>query len=450
MRTPSRHGCGGVAAAACLALATATLPASATDVADAPRADAPTAGTSTRVSVATGGAQASSDSFSPAISSFGRYVVFDSAASDLVRGDTNTATDVFVRDRQAQRTRRVSVATDGAQGDGASFDAAIAPHGRFVAFSSDATTLVPGDTNLERDVFVRDRRRQTTSRVSVATGGGQGNGSSQRPAISRAGRYVAFYSLASDLVPGDTNGAQDVFVRDRRSQTTVRVSVSTGGDQGDGDSSFPAISPDGRYVTYHSSASDLVPGDTNGAVDVFVRDLQERTTTRASVATGGGQGNGDSAAATISADGRYVAFQSFASHLVPGDTNDAFDVFVRDLQRQTTRRVSVATGGGQAKGGSLVPAISANGRHVTFSSSAFNLVPDDANDFRDVFVRDLRAHTTNRVSVSTDGGDADADAGRVPAISARGRYVAFDASASNLVPADTNSDSDVFVRDTRP
>ncbi len=186
-------------------------------------------------------------------------------------GDTNDSVDVFVRDRKLGTTRRVSVSSTGAQGNSGSFGPAISSAGRYVSFSSDASNLVPGDTNAAQDVFVRDRKLGTTRRVSVSSTGAQGNSVSFDPAISSAGRYVSFSSFASNLVPGDTNGTVDVFVRDRELGTTRRVSVSSTGAQGNRLSFDPAISSAGRYVAFSSAASNLVPGDTNGSFDVFVR-----------------------------------------------------------------------------------------------------------------------------------------------------------------------------------
>jgi Tol biopolymer transport system component len=389
------------------------------------------------------------------ISADGRYVAFSSLATILVPGDTNGTWDVFVRDRQRGTTERVSVDSSGAQGNSYSgfnfgfYDLSISADGRFVAFDSYATNLVPGDTNGFIDVFVRDRQSGTTERVSVATGGTQGNNYSCAPLISADGRYIAFTSYAFDLVPGDTNGFADVFVRDRQSGTTQRVSVDSGGAQGNRDSGGTSISADGRYVAFSSEASNLVSGDTNGFFDVFVRDRQNATTERVSVDSGGAQGNGNSARASISADGRYVAFKSIATNLVPGDTNALDDVFVRDRQSGTTERVSVDSGGAQGNANSedyCSPSISADGRYVAFGSYATNLVPGDTNGFTDVFVRDRQSATTERVSVNSGGAQGNSYS-LSPSISADGRYVAFDSSATNLVPGDTNGLYDVFVRD---
>ena len=404
--------------------------------------------TTERVSLATGGAEAiGGDSYPPAISADGRFVVFASGATNLVSGDTNAAYDIFVHDRQTGTTERVSVATGGGQANSTSYDPAISADGRFVAFYSYATNLVSGDTNGATDVFVHDRQTGTTERVSVATGGGQATGSSYIPAISADGRFVAFYSLAPDLVSGDTNGKTDVFVHDRQTGTTERVSVATGGTEADGSSYNPAISADGRFVAFHSGATNLVGGDTNVANDVFVHDRQTGTTERVSVATNGGQANDTSANAAISADGRFVAFQSIATNLIGGDTNGSSDVFVHDRQTGTTARVSVVTGGGQATGGhSFDPAIGADGRFVAFYSTATDLVGGDTNTSYDVFVHDRQTGTTERVSVATNGGQANATSANA-AISADGHFVAFQSIANNLVGGDNNGFADVFVRD---
>jgi len=343
-------------------------------------------GTTERVSVSTGGGQSNHNSSDAALSADGRFVGFVSNASNLVPVDTNDTADAFVRDRRTGITQRVSVSTGGGQGDSFSDDLSLSADGRFVAFQSIASNLVPGDTNGRDDIFVHDRRTGTTERVSVSSGGDQGNSFSFGPALSADGRFVAFDSLSSNLVPGDTNRTGDVFVHDRRTGTTRRVSVSSDGDQGDDLSLSPKLSADGRFVAFTSSASNLVPGDTNDSNDVFVHDRRTGTTERVSVRTDGGQGDSFSSGPSLSADLRFVAFTSSATNLVPGDTNDRADVFVRDRQTGTTRRVSVRTGGGQGNGDSAFPALSADGRVVAFDSFATNLVPGDTNRFIDVFV----------------------------------------------------------------
>ena len=303
----------------------------------------------------------------------------------------------------------------GAQGNGDSdLGFALSQTGQFVAFSSGASNLVAGDTNGVYDVFLFDRQTGTTTRVSVGLGVPplQADGDSTFPSISADGRYVAFESLAENLVgPGqDTNLKSDIFVRDRTLAVTERASVALAGfpTQPDGDSFNPSISADGRYVVFYSFATNLVAGDTNGATDVFLYDRTLATTTRVSVGPGGVQGNDNSVVfgQAVSNDGTRVAFESAATNLVAGDTNGVKDVFVRDRTAGTTTRVSVDNTGAQANGESRVSAISGNGRYVVFESDATNLVANDNNGVTDIFVRDLTAGTTTRVSVDNTGAQA--------------------------------------------
>jgi len=405
----------------------------------------------TRVSIASDGAQGNGFSGAAAISADGRYVAFWSEATNLVPGDTNAREDIFVHDQVTSATTRVSIASDGAQANSAALWPSISANGRYVAFYSGASNLVPGDTNGAADIFVHDRDTATTSRVSVASDGTQANGGSGYfPLISADGRYVAFESDASNLVPGDTNGTTDIFVHDRETGATSRVSVASNGDQANAWSSQPSISTNGRYVTFWSYASNLVPGDTNGTVDVFVHDRETGATTRVSVASDGAQANGHSnSPSSISANGRYVVFHSEASNLVPGDTNGLTDIFVHDRETGATTRVSVASNGAEANHESRQPSISTDGRYVAFRSYASNLVPGDTNGTADIFVHDRVTGATTRVSVANDGNQAN-DASTWPSVSADGRFVAFGSYASNLVPGDTNGTADVFLRQWIP
>jgi len=405
----------------------------------------PSGGVTSRVSVGPGGVQAKGGSFGTSISRSGRYVAFASGATNLVAGDTNRRPDVFVRDRVAHVTRRVSVGPRGAQVNGSSYEPAISADGRFVAFSSNGSNLVAGDTNRLTDVFVRDLVAHVTRRVSVGPGGAEADGGSSEPAISGDGQYVAFTSDASNLVAGETNLNFAVFVRDRVAHVTERVSVGPGGAQPNSSSTDPAISADGQSVAFTSDASNLVAGDTNGSIDVFVRDRKAQVTRRVSVGPGAAQANLSSREPAISAGGRYVAFSSEASNLVAGDTNASADVFVRDRAAHVTRRVSVGPGGAQANSFSIDPAISLDGRFVAFVSPASNLVARENTGIYDVYVRDRVAHVTRRVSVGRLGADANANSAS-PSV-AGGRSVAFSSDASNLVARDTNEKRDVFVRD---
>jgi Tol biopolymer transport system component len=399
------------------------------------------------VSASSSGGQANGTSAWSAISADGRYVAFFSDAFNLVPGDTNLQTDVFLRDLHTGTTELVSLDSSGAQGNGFSYNPSISVDGRFVAFESHASNLVPGDTNSDWDIFVRDRQSGTTELVSLDSNGVQGNSASLVASISADGSYVAFYSYADNLVQGDTNLKVDVFVRDRLTSTTERVSVSSNGAQGNNVSDTPSISADGRYVAFESLASNLVVGDTNLQGDVFVRDRLTGTTERVSVSSSGLQGNGKSQYPSISADGRYVAFTSSATNLVSADTNGAWDVFVRDRLTGTTTRVSKDSSGVQGNGTSDYPSISSDGRYVLFSSAATNLVAGDTNGVRDIFLRDRQSGTTERVSVASSGVQGDGDSTLFPSISTDGRYVAFMSFAATLAPSDTNNFSDVFVRD---
>lgn len=402
-------------------------------------------GTTERVSIGPGGVQGSGESRVPRLSADGRFVAFESQASELVPGDTNGYGDAFVRDRQMGTTHRVSLRQGGAQGDGGGGGPAISADGRFVAFSSNSTNLVPGDSNGTGDVFVRDHRAGSIQRVSMGPEGTQGNLSSSGAVISANGRLVGFLSEATNLVPGDTNSSFDEFVHDRDTGKTERASVGPRNRQGDADSFDLAISATGRFVAFSSLADNLVPGDTNGHIDVFFRDRKLGTTQRVSVDKSGAQGDGDSRFPALSADGRFVAFVSQATNLVPGGTDGQSHVFVKDRQTATIQLVSVGSGGIPGNGESTYPALSADARFVVFESVATNLVPRDTNGVNDIFIRDRQKGTTRRLSVGPGGVQGNNESVQA-AISADGRVVAFTSQASNLVPGDTNDRSDVFVR----
>ena len=397
----------------------------------------------TRVSVASDGTEADSSSYNPSISSDGRYVAFHSSATNLVAGDTNGYEDIFVHDTQTGTTTRVSVASNGTEGDSPSYNPSISSDGRYVAFESWARNLVAGDTSWEDDIFIHDTQTGTTTRVSVASNGTEADSSSYNPSISSDGRYVAFESDATNLVAGDTNGYDDIFVHDTQTGTTTRVSVASDGTEANDYSSEPSISSDGRYVAFSSDATNLVAGDTNQRDDIFIHDTQTGTTTRVSVASDGTEGDGVSWTSSISSDGRYVAFDSRAKNLVAGDTNWKDDIFVHDTQTGTTTRVSVASDGTEADGNSYNPSISSDGRYVAFISYATNLVAGDTNGDWDVFVHDTQTGTTTRVSVASDGTEGNGTSYAL-SISSDGRYVAFSSDATNLVAGDTNVMDDVF------
>ncbi len=396
-----------------------------------------------RVSVDNNGMEGDNDSQYSSICADGRFVAFESSATNLVPEDNNGVCDIFVNDRDTGDIERVSVSNGGMEeGDRNSNKPSVSADGRFVAFESSATNLVPGDTNRKKDVFVFDRENQTIERVSLAGDYTQGNKSSYSPAISADGRYVAFHSFASNLVSEDTNGKIDVFVYDRVNDTIQRVSVADDGAQGDGSSSNPSISADGQFVAFESSATNLVPGDANDACDIFVYDRDAGAIVR--VTNQGIEGDKGSSNASISADGQFVAFHSSAINLVPGDTNERTDVFVYDRNTSTIEMVSIAHDGTQGIYNSVEPDINSNGRYVAFQSSSSNLVPGDTNDRDDIFVYDRTTKKIERISIGHEGSESDG-ASKSPDISADGRYVAFESTATNLVADDTNGHEDTFV-----
>lgn len=404
--------------------------------------------TTRRADVSSKGAESPDGGIYHSISGSGRFVAFESNSTDLVKGDTNAETDVFVRDRREGTTERVSLRSNGAQGNSWSGYSAISANGRFVAFTAEASNLVKGDGNGVQDVFIHDRVTGKTTRVSVGPGGREGNDDSAYPTISADGRFVAFSSDATNLVKGDSNGYGDFFVHDRQTGTTALISVSSSGEQANAGSSYldaGMISADGRLIVFSSTATNLVAGDTNAVADVFVHDRVSGKTRRLSVDSSGNQGNGESGDPSISANGRFVAFDSSAMNLVGGDTNGYADIFVRDLATSTTKRISLDRTGGEADADSADPSISANGRLVAFDSSATDLVGGDTNAVTDVFVRDRKLKRTRRMSVSTAGAEGDSSS-RVPFLSANGAFVAFESEATNLVGGDSNARTDIFVR----
>jgi TolB protein len=348
-------------------------------------------GYTSRVNLTDTGAQATEyRSEVAAMTPGARYIVFTSAAPNLADGDTNETWDVFLRDRQTASTTLISVSLTGTPADSSSYGNAVSADGRYVMITSLASNLVPGDggDNVFQ-VYVRDRWLRTTSRVSESGTGVPANGSTYGNAMSPDGRYLALASDATNLVPGDTNDATDVFIRDRARNTTSRLSLSGGGRQADAGSRHVSLSADGRYVAFTSDATNLVPGDTNGNSDVFVRDRDRNGTERMSLSGVAAQAVGDSYDTSLSSDGRYVAFTSDAANLVPGDTNGNSDVFVRDRRSRAITRASLSSIGVEGNDFSAGPALAPDGRFIAFDSIATNLVPGDTNAVGDVFLRRL-------------------------------------------------------------
>ena len=407
--------------------------------------------TTTRVSVSSQGGEAhGSSSVYASISADGRYVLFSSHAPDLVPGDTNGVRDIFVRDRVRGTTVRVNVSTTGLQANAQAWYPAMSADGRFVSFRSKATNLVRDKVVPGLVIFIHDRELGTTERLQIPhtqetygmTDGGQAM-------LSAEGRYVVFTSPSQALVAGPPPMPPAmVYLHDRWTGSTEIASVNSRGEYANmGTQYYPVISADGRSVAFSTRADNLVPGDTNGHFDVFVHDRWAGTTERVSVSSSGQQGNEFCQVTSISPDGRFVGFYSSATNLVPGDTNGFFDCFVHDRATGQTERVSVGPGGVQGDGDSMAPLLNADGRYVAFGSHATNLVPGDTNGVADIFVRDRELGVTERASVAWDGSQANAESENGLAISWDGKRVAFGSSAWNLVPGDSGWWADVFVRD---
>ncbi|MCZ6815947.1 MAG: dockerin type I domain-containing protein, partial [Planctomycetota bacterium] len=422
--------------------------------------------------LSSGGTQFGFGTAGASLSAFGRFVSFIAVGNP---------SHVYVRDRQNNTTTHVSVDSSGTPANATSSTNTISADGQVVAFFSVASNLVANDNNAAADIFVRDIQTGTTTRISVASDGTEGNGDVPTgPAMTPDARYVVFCSSASNLVPNDNNGNQDMFVHDRNTGTTTRVSVSSSGTEGNGSSCEGSISADGRYVAFTSNASNLVANDNSGDFDCFVRDRQTGTTVRVSVTSAGGEVTGFNVRPKLSNDGRYVLFASGSDFLSGGDTNLQTDLYLHDRDTDVdgvfdeagaiaTKRISVASDGSEGDGSSGpfgVYTMSSDNRFVVFASDATNLVPNDTNGRTDAFLHDRDADrdgifdeagaiSTTRVSVDQNG--LQANFGNFPSffgnsnqpvISCSGGIIAFTSSSWSLVPNDTNVEKvDVFVRD---
>jgi murein DD-endopeptidase MepM/ murein hydrolase activator NlpD len=289
---------------------------------------------------------------------------------------------------------------DATSGNGSLFTTVFSTDGRFKAFSSDDSNLVQGDTNGLPDVFVQTITNGSIERLSISTTGEQANGASYDVGISGDGRYVAFTSVATNLVTNDTNRVTDIFVRDRETNQTFLASVNSDGAPGNGPSYSPSISADGRFVAFISEATNMVASDTNGVDDVFVRDIRANTTEIVSRTWNGALANGACRQPSISGDGRYIAYESDASNLVLNDTNGFADVFVYDRTTGLLQKISTGSNGEQANGSSHEPRISSYGLRIAFVSEASNLSANDTNGLPDIFVFSLAAPPVLGVSIA--------------------------------------------------
>ncbi len=397
------------------------------------------------VSAARGRSYANGSSSISSISRDGDYVAFSSDATDLVRRNEH-GVQVFLRHLPRGRMRLVSVPLDGQSAGNSQIGAsAVSVDGSVVTFSSSADNLVRHDTNGVADVFVRNMRTGTTRVVSVSSLGTLGNGVSDDPSISANGRYVVFESRASNLVHGDKAGKENIFVHDRRTGKTEQVDTAPSGDRRIGGSSAPSISANGRFVSFTSTSSRLVPGDTNRVQDVFVWNRTKNRVQRVDLGSIGTQADGPAFDSSVSSRGPVVAFESGATNLVGGDTNNVVDVYAKDVTSGGITRVDTGSHGAQADGQSLGVAIDPSGRAVAFSSEADNLVPRDTNQAADVFVRDRRSGKTRRVDLDANGRQLPLGGGS-PALSRRGRDVSFAGLRRRRIGHRFHVISDIFRR----
>ncbi len=343
---------------------------------------------------------------------------------------------------------RVSTDAAGAEADADSTDPALSGTARFVAFQSRADNLVPGDANGAEDVFVKNLRTGAITLASTDADGAQSPARSLYPSISATGRYVAFDRLPSFAQPPGPDARTDVFVKDLRTGSLQRASAAADGTPGDADSyGAPSLSANGRRVAFSSQAANLLPGDTNDTADVFVKNLRTGGIALASADAAGVPGNSFSEQPSLSADGLHVAFSSRATNLLPGDdTHGVEQVFVKNLRTGAVAAASADAAGALGDDASLNASISADGRFVAFSSAASNLLPGDTNGAADVFVKDMQTGAVVLASADAAGNGALGFSG-APALSPDGRFVAFESTAPNLVPGAGGGHADVFLRD---
>jgi Tol biopolymer transport system component len=415
-----------------------------------------------RISVSETGEQGNGISRRAQLSADGRWVAFSSNSFNLTDEDQSPVEDIFVHDLDTGALEILSTVAAGESQDGDSTLPRVSADGGAVVWESAAGNLVANDTNEARDIFLR-QTGGAILRLSINGEGEEGNGESLSPDISADGTVIVFESAADNLVPNDTNGVKDIFVvnlveEGERAESTdllspfsflevLRISLSTNGDEADGDSSEARLSADGRFVLFASAATNLVAEDTNGVTDIFVYEIATGVTERVSVASDGAQADGHSSSGVMSADGRYVLFASFADNFTTADSPTQ-DVFRYDRVTGMTELVSISPLGA-ANAAAMHPSVSADGHSIVFASLANNLVPNDTNGMYDIFYKDMRTGVVIRLSESADGTEGNRDS-LAPTISSNGQIVAFGSEATNLVAGDTNGLPDIFVVDVEP
>ncbi|MDF1499604.1 MAG: PKD domain-containing protein [Anaerolineales bacterium] len=405
-----------------------------------------------RVSISSEGVEGDHDSIAPSVSADGRYIVFASKASNLIPDDLNSHQDIFLHDWATGITERISTGREGTDPNGSSAFPSISADGNFVVFSSAASNLVSGDTNGVEDVFLYDRTTGETERISLTASSGQSNGASYEPVVSEGGRYVAFVSMATNLYPGASHGVEEIYYFDRTNLKLRWLSGPSGLDPANDSSYELSMSADGAWVVFSSNKSNLVPNDTNGVRDIFLWNKALDSLERVNLSHAGLDANRSSYHPSVSDDGRFIAFRSFANNLILSQVeNYSNDIFRRDRLSGSTERVNVPYDGEDIFGSnSGEPVISADGRFVAFRSDMSNLVTGDTNNSHDVFVRDMQG-SVSRISESSSSVEA-SEGSFGPAINSGGSVVVFYSDAANLdlIREDNNGLRDVFSHGERP
>lgn len=408
-----------------------------------------------RVNMSTALNQSANGQF-PTLNSDGRYVLFWTDDSKLIPNDFNSTGDIYLRDRQINETVRVSIGNGNVEANNLTFaENDISDNGTLIVYASNATNLIGGDTNGFTDIFVFDRGLGAVARASITFNEVQTNGPSFKPVISGDGRFVAFRSQATNIVANRGTTQPDIFLFDRAGTPGARmaqINVHSNGNPANQEDSNGriAINSNGNFIAFDSIATNLVNNDTNGKRDIFLRDRTTNKTTRLSVGLNGAQANGISSHPAISATGRYIAFRSEANNLVAGDTNNFADIFVYDREEDTITRVNVSREGDQANSNAEMPSITSNGRFVSFQSTAKNMVSGDLNNTADIFVHDTNTGVTTIASIAGNGAQANSFTAPIHSISGDGGFIAFESVANNLVQNDTNNSNDIFVAKAGP
>jgi Tol biopolymer transport system component len=398
-----------------------------------------------RVSIAADGTEANDRSERPAMSPNGQYVVFVSYADNLIPGGSDgNDRQIFLKNRMTGAVVLASKTKEGVEAEDGCGNPTVSADGRYVCFNTGSGNLNPGDDNNDGDVYVKDLKTGALEWISQAPDGSAGDDGSANAFITPDGRYVVFQSRAENLDPdGDTNqGDKDIFVKDRKTGLLERVNETADGTQANDDSENPYITPDGRFVSFRSRANNLVPNDTSSMYDydIFVKDRKTGKVERVSTSSDEEEADDSCYCHHMSDDGRYAVFRSRAGNLVPDDTNDTYDAFVKDRITGQTERVSVSADGSEANSYSGGVWISSDGRFAAFWSRASNLVDPglmkEDNDYDQIYVKDRKNGRIARVSESAEGDPGNQNSRAT--FMTGGGYIAFKSYADNLVPNDTN------------